>query len=63
MGRWAVGGSKAIWAYDAGQYEREREERAKAGIIDFPGSNAVFDAEEARFGDGYDFTQTHEDDS
>jgi hypothetical protein len=61
IGRWAVGGTKAIWAYDADQYERERIEREKAGIIDFPGSNIVFDAEETHFGDGYDFTQTNED--
>jgi hypothetical protein len=35
MGRWAVGGTKAITQYNKDQYERERIERAKAGISDF----------------------------
>lgn len=35
MGKWAVGGSKAITQYNKEQYERERIERAKAGISDF----------------------------
>lgn len=73
IGRWAVGGTKAIWGYDIDQYERERDERARAGIIDFPGYGPdqvpelggreldangypVHGAE-----DGYDFTQTSED--
>lgn len=37
MGRWAVGGTKVIYAYDPEQYDREREERERAGIISFPG--------------------------
>jgi hypothetical protein len=37
MGRWAVGGTKAIYAYDPEHYDRERIERERAGIIDFPG--------------------------
>lgn len=37
IGRWAIGGTKLIWAYNADQYEREREERERAGIISFPG--------------------------
>ena len=28
---------KAIYAYDADLYDREREQRAEAGIVDFPG--------------------------
>lgn len=36
IGRWAVGGTKKIWGYDAEQYEVEREERARAGIVDYP---------------------------
>jgi hypothetical protein len=75
IGRWAVGGTKAIWGYDIDQYEREREDRARAGIIDFPGygpdqvpelAGRQLDANgypihgaEA----GYDFTQTGEDDA
>ena len=35
IGEWAVGGTKAIYAYDAGQYDKERDQRAKAGIVDF----------------------------
>lgn len=35
LGDWAVGGTKAIYAYDEDQYDKEREQRAKAGIVDF----------------------------
>lgn len=38
MGRWAVGGTAAIRVYDKDQYEREKTERAQAGILDFPGA-------------------------
>jgi hypothetical protein len=37
LGKWAVGGTKAIYAYDADRYDYERDERAAAGIVDFPG--------------------------
>jgi len=37
IGDWAVGGTKAIYAYDADRYDIERDQRAQAGIIDFPG--------------------------
>jgi hypothetical protein len=37
LGKWAAGGTKGIYAYDKDRYDIEREERAKAGIIDFPG--------------------------
>jgi hypothetical protein len=37
IGEWAVGGTKAIYAYDADLYDRERDQRAEAGIVDFPG--------------------------
>jgi len=37
LGDWAVGGTKAIYAYDADRYDIERDQRAQAGIIDFPG--------------------------
>jgi hypothetical protein len=39
IGKWAVGGTKAIWAYDKDNYDKEREDRLKAGIIDFPGTS------------------------
>jgi len=37
IGDWAVGGTKAIYAYDPERYDIERDQRAEAGIIDFPG--------------------------
>jgi len=37
LGDWSVGGTKGIYAYDQDRYDIEREQRAQAGIIDFPG--------------------------
>jgi len=37
IGKWAFGASKAVYAYDPEQWDREQGERAKAGISDFPG--------------------------
>jgi hypothetical protein len=37
MGRWAVGGSKAIYRYDVDRYGVEKIERLEAGLVDFPG--------------------------
>jgi hypothetical protein len=37
IGKWAFGASKAVYAYDPEQWDREQVERAKAGISDFPG--------------------------
>ena len=37
LGDWAVGGTKGIYAYDPERYDIERDQRAQAGIIDFPG--------------------------
>jgi hypothetical protein len=37
IGEYAVGGTKAIYAYDQDRYDIEREQRAEAGIVDFPG--------------------------
>jgi hypothetical protein len=36
LGEWAVGGTSAIYKYDGGQYDKERDQRAEAGIISFP---------------------------
>lgn len=47
MGRWAVGGSKAIRQYDPERYEAERLERANAGIVDYAGADAANLAEGA----------------
>jgi hypothetical protein len=78
MGRWAVGGTKLIYAYDPEQYDRERAEREKAGIISFPGlgpydtpnlegrnvDDMGFVATDEGFeDDGYDHIQTGEDDA
>ena len=37
IGEYSVGGTKAIYAYDQDRYDIEREQRAQAGIVDFPG--------------------------
>jgi len=37
IGKWAVGGTKVIYAYDKDYYDLERQKRLDAGIIDFPG--------------------------
>ena len=37
LGKWAVGGTKLIYAYDKDYYDLERQRREAAGIIDFPG--------------------------
>jgi hypothetical protein len=57
MGKWAVGGSKAIRQYDPERYEVERAERAAAGIVDYTveeGGNRVMDMFGADFGADYD---------
>ncbi len=71
IGDWAVGGSKAIWQFDADQYEKERLDRIKAGIVDFAES-AVKGPEQDVFGfdmdgppeEGYDMDafNNHADD-
>jgi len=58
---WAVGGTKAIYAYDPEQYERERMQRLDMGFQDFtPGADIVMMAEGGE--DGYDNAQMAEDD-
>jgi hypothetical protein len=52
MGKWAVGGTKAIRQYDQDRYEAERVERSMAGIVDYP-EMAGADAAEAQ-GRAYD---------
>ncbi len=37
LGKYAVGGTKMIYAYDKDYYDLERQKRDAAGIIDFPG--------------------------
>jgi hypothetical protein len=78
LGKWAVGGTKLIYAYDKDYYDLEREKRLAAGIFDVPGLGVdveglgqefdamgfqvASDAEYERDG-GYDFTQTGDDDA
>ena len=38
LGKYSVGGTKLIYAYDKDYYNLEREKRLAAGIIEFPGS-------------------------
>jgi hypothetical protein len=44
IGEYAVGGTKLIYAYDQDRYDIEREQRAEAGIIDFPGKGPYDEA-------------------
>ena len=37
IGKWAVGGTKKIFAYDKDYYDEERQKRLAAGIVEFPG--------------------------
>ena len=37
LGKWSVGGTKAIYIYNEDRYDYERDERARAGIADWPG--------------------------
>jgi hypothetical protein len=37
LGKWAVGGTKLIYAYDKDYYDLERTRRLDAGMIDFAG--------------------------
>jgi hypothetical protein len=73
IGKWAVGGTKLIYAYDADYYDLERQKRLDAGIIDFPGlgindepqGREVDDlgfAEHDGEDDGYDVNQHADDD-
>jgi hypothetical protein len=49
LGKWAVGGTKLIYAYDKDYYDLERQKRIAAGITDFPGhANGEMDAPEGR---------------
>ena len=55
LGDWAIGGTKAVYAYDKDQYERERIERGEmVGLVE--GAPAADETE------GYDNAQTRDDD-
>ena len=54
IGDWAVGGTKAIYAYNPEQYERDRNQRLEMGLTDFSGDGTV-QAPEGRPADDYGF--------
>lgn len=66
LGEWAVGGTKAIIAYNPEQYEREREQRLVMGFTDFlqPGAITMQDEPPGALvqEDGYENDQVQEDD-
>ena len=53
LGKYAVGGTKLIYAYDKDYYDLERQKRSAAGIIEFPGSKDE---------EGYEHNQHADDD-
>jgi len=69
IGKWAIGGSKLIYSYNAEQWDKEREERIRRGesdmnivlgppvITDVMGGSEFYDAEE-----GYNVRQESSDD-
>jgi len=62
LGKWAVGGTKLIYAYDKEYYDLERQKRIAAGIIDFPGrGDGEMDAPAGRAYDAEGFPQHDED--
>jgi hypothetical protein len=73
LAEWAVGGTMAIKKYDDEQYERDREQRAAAGIVDYVAAQAEpgrptdmfgmnFEQEYDARGSGYDHDQMAEED-
>lgn len=58
MGKWAIGGTKAIWRYDADHYVSEREQMEAAGITRFGDQVDVYERD-----GGYDVEQTGADDA
>ena len=60
MGDWAVGGTKAIFTFNAAQYEREQDQLDQMNML---GYNAAEATEAAAVADGgYDNEQVNEDD-
>lgn len=62
IGDWAVGGTKAIYAYNPEQYERDREQRAEMGFIDNSLQMAMAENNFYESNASYDRTQTNEED-
>jgi hypothetical protein len=62
IGSWAVGGTRAIYAYNSAQYERDREQRAAMGFIDSTLQMAMAEHNFYEANASYNRTQTEEDD-
>ncbi len=75
IGKWAVGGTKLIYAYDKDYYDLERQKRLDAGIMEFPGQDdglqgderdelgfRQYEDEEYERDGGYDHNQHGDDD-
>lgn len=72
LGKWSVGGTKVIYAYDKDYYDLERQRRLDAGIMDFPGLGNeympdVMEVDDLGFEvsnkeeDGYDHAEQYDD--
>jgi hypothetical protein len=62
LGKWAVGGTKLIYAYDKDYYDLERQKRIAAGIIDFPGhGNGEMNAPDGRAVDDLGFREYNDE--
>ena len=72
LGKWSVGGTKVIYAYDKDYYDLERQRRLDAGIMDFPGLGNeympdVMEVDDLGFQvsneeeDGYDHDEQYDD--
>lgn len=62
IGDWAVGGTKAIYAYNPEQYERDREQRMEMGFMDNALQQAMTENYFYEANASYDRTQTAEED-
>jgi ribosomal protein L24 len=63
IGEWAVGGTKAIYAYDKDRYDIERDQRAQAGIVDFPGYGPEGQGQVQENTDGLGYFQANGDEA
>jgi hypothetical protein len=71
LGKWAIGGTKAIYAYDKEHFDRESRQRLEMGMNEFPGMEESYEVDEMGFqvdnneyGEGgYDHEQLNADDA
>ena len=62
LGKWSVGGTKLIYAYDKDYYDAEREKRIHAGITDMIGEGYDVEPFGESMEEGYDNNQHGDDD-